>query len=89
MDQRTHVRINLILRREEEHQFFAFLALPTEPPGVGPTAEEKNLSNQSGELATRVLHPTELPLPLQRIISEGLEKVEASKQNDATPPVEP
>lgn len=76
-------------QREQAHQFFTFLALHTEPPGVGPTAEEKNLNNQSGELATRVSHPTELPLPLQRIISEDLKKVEASKQNVATPPAEP
>lgn len=73
----------------QEHQFFTFLARDTEPQDIGPTAEEKNLNNQGEELATRVLHPTELPLPLQRIISEDLEKVEASKQNDASPPAEP
>lgn len=67
----------------------SFLARHTEPSGVASTAKEKNRNNQSGELATRVLHPPELPLPLQRIISEDLEKVEASKPNAASHPAEP
>lgn len=56
--------------------------LCTEPPGVGPPTEGKNLNNQSGELATRVSHVTELP-------EDHFRRFGASTQNDASAPAGP